>query len=171
MISRKEYASIESAAVDTNRTMYLRIVRAHAGPQVWSAYLPALRGEHPRVWAGAELIADGPLPASSSRVQIVSREAGQDLLFGRRFAWEFEGADYIAFLSGDRHDVSIVIIDSEWPEKPIWFALPDPAIAWITPNAIGHVVLTPVTVALDVVCLPIYAITVVLMATGVIHGH
>ena len=169
-VSREEYESIASATVAANRTMYLRIVRSHADPLTWSVSLHEVHGDHPRTWIDPPLTADRPTP-ESAHVAIVSKENGEDLLDGGKFAWDFEGADYLVFLDGSRENVDVVIIDSRSPRKAIRCALPDPAIAWLTPNAIGHVVLTPVTVTLDVVCVPFYVLFGVLMATGVVDAH
>lgn len=49
--------------------------------------------------------------------------------------------------------------------------LPLPPIRWGSLNAIGHVAATPVCVVVDVVLSPVYLLGLVLLETGVIHGH
>jgi hypothetical protein len=171
LISREEYEHIDAAALDAGGTLYLRIARAHASPQLWTACLTAA-GSDKYHTVDARLVADVPLPQSTANVRVLSGEPGTDTLFGTVTKQGIlVDADYLVFLSGHRADVCVVVIDARLPETERRFRLPDPDIAWLTPNAMGHVVLTPVAVVFDVACLPIYVVVGGLMLTGVMHTH
>ncbi len=51
------------------------------------------------------------------------------------------------------------------------YVLPLLPVNWASPNAVGHIVATPVAVACDVVLLPVYGLLLGLVAVGVVHTH
>jgi hypothetical protein len=172
LVSRREYQSIDAASLDTDGNLYAHLLRLHADAELWVTRLPST----PEGQGGmlkAQATADRPLPPSCKVIRILDHEAAVSMLFekGPMPTDAFAGADYIVYLHCDREHAWVGVVDVRSPDQTLRFPLSKQDIAWFTPNAMGHVVLTPLTAAIDIAFLPIYAIAGVLVLTGVVHTH
>jgi hypothetical protein len=164
-VSRKGYTEIESALMDDRGNLYVHILRDHADAQTWTVdvTLPRFPEPQPRLV--------DQVPASANRrVCVVTYQLASFPHGGEWPGGLADPSELVVALQDFRTSFRIAVADHR---RNVWipYMLPDPSIAWATPNAVAHVLVTPFTVILDVVLSPVWVIGGALFAIGVIPGH
>jgi hypothetical protein len=156
------YLQIESAAVRDDR-LYLRIARSSGAPLVCAAPLAELwravgRGEprtiddlHERLLVVAVEPAEG-IPDSVQPVRVVGRDGIREFQGGERGM-----PDGAPALLVELREQVVFAMSTRRPSALLMIQLSDPPLDWSSLNVIGHVLVTPVGVAIDIVMLPCYA--------------
>ncbi len=158
-LERRSYERIEAVSRGENGAVYVRVARNRDAPETWRfTWPPGELADGTSKAVDLELVAAGEFPAESTGpVRVMTAEEIEAIHWGRQES--IPPSDAPALLVGletDSNEAELYVMDSGVPKSQRKAALPDSPVAWESPNAIGHIAVTPLTVTIDVALLPLY---------------
>jgi len=164
-IARKTDTRIEAAAIDSNHVLSVRVARNHAESEIWAFDISSTSTD---AWIEPALATDIPA-ASVEPVRIMTEDEVEEVRLRRGGVSASGQAGLRVGLRMEGMRGVVTICDRRLPNGVVSSTLPFPPIAWGTPNAIGHVIATPVVAAVDIVLLPVYGLAALCILAGLGH--
>ncbi|MCE9581035.1 MAG: hypothetical protein K8T20_00815 [Planctomycetes bacterium] len=162
-VERNEYVNLEVAAVTESGVLFVRINRKHSDTETWKIEFQRPNGAGEKwTFQKPEPVNAEDFPGTSFLEVHIMTEAEINAHDPSKIKTD---ASLIVGLNG-RHLADIlhpklILADPHWPDNSLWIEFEDPPVAWLTWSTLGHVLVTPVTIPLDVVFFPVWVLLIV----------